>query len=67
MLCVMHSAGVRVISVERSLRFHAMRACQSAGDSEYRCTEDALLNSEESDKDVLRHRNEVNSSGEAYL
>jgi hypothetical protein len=24
-LCVMHSAGVHVISVERSLRFHAMR------------------------------------------
>jgi hypothetical protein len=27
------------------------------------CTEDALLNSEESDKDVLRHRTEVNNSG----
>jgi hypothetical protein len=27
------------------------------------CTEDALLNSEESDKDVLRHRTEINNSG----
>jgi hypothetical protein len=32
--------------------------------SEYQCTEDALLNSEESDEDVLRHRTEINNSGE---
>jgi hypothetical protein len=30
--------------------------------SEYWCTEDALLNSAESDKGVLRHRTEVNNS-----
>jgi hypothetical protein len=32
-----------------------------------RCTEDALLNSEESDKDVLRHRTGIINSGEEYL
>ena len=40
----------------RSLRFHARRAWQSVADSEYWCMSE-LLNSEESDKDVLCHRN----------
>ena len=31
-------------------------------DSEYQCTEEALMNSEESDRDVLRHRTEVITS-----